>query len=235
MDLNLLAKTIKESLIENQKAEVPSLGTFLFRISAARVSEDEKTILPPSGSISFKSDTKVTGESFIRYCSSRTGISVKSTTYEMHNCIENLKRELSKEKRVHLPELGLLTPDNAGVIIFTPEDEDSICRDIFGFTAVPVKPIKENKQVQQESHTDNTLEIAEKKATQEKDKETPKEKKNKEKKKKGLSKAMMAAIISIAAIIIVLVAIYLLGRFGLLDSIIYTEEELELIKSSVIR
>lgn len=232
MDLNLLAKTIKESLIENQKAEVPSLGTFLFRISAARISEDEKTILPPSGSISFKSDTKVTGESLIRYCSSRTGISVKSTTYEMHNCIENLKRELAKEKRVHLPELGLLTPDNAGVIIFTPEDEDSICRDIFGFTAVPVKPIKENKQVQQESHTDNTLEIAEKKATQEKDKETPTPK---EKKKKGLSKAMMAAIISITAIIIVLVTIYLLGRFGLLDSIIYTEEELELIKSTVNR
>ena len=230
MDLNLLAKTIKESLIENQKAEVPSLGTFLFRISAARISEDGKTILPPSGAVSFKSDTKVTGESLIRYCSSRTGISVKSTTYEMHNCIENLKRELSKEKRVHLPELGLLTPDNAGVIIFTPEDEDSICRDIFGFTAVPVKPIKENKQVQQEDHTDKTLEITEKKATQEKDKETPKEKK-----KKGLSKAMMAAIISIAAIIIVLVTIYLLGRFGLLDSIIYTEEELELIKSSVIR
>lgn len=232
MDLNLLAKTIKESLIENQKAEVPSLGTFLFRISAARISEDGKTILPPSGAVSFKSDPKVTGESLIRYCSSRTGISVKSATYEIHNCIENLKRELSKEKRVHLPELGLLTPDNAGVIIFTPEDEDSICRDIFGFTAVPVKPIKENKQVQQESHTDNTLEIAEKKATQEKDKETPTPK---EKKKKGLSKAMMAAIISIAAIIIVLVAIYLLGRFGLLDSIIYTEEELELIKSSVIR
>ena len=230
MDLNLLAKTIKESLIENQKAEVPSLGTFLFRISAARISEDGKTILPPSGAVSFKSDTKVTGESLIRYCSSRTGISVKSTTYEMHNCIENLKRELSKEKRVHLPELGLLTPDNAGVIIFTPEDEDSICRDIFGFTAVPVKPIKENKQVQQEDHTDKTLEITEKKATQEKDKETPKEKK-----KKGLSKAMMAAIISIAAIIIVLVAIYLLGRFGLLDSIIYTEEELELIKSTVNR
>lgn len=229
MDLNLLAKTIKESLIENQKAEVPSLGTFLFRISAARISEDGKTILPPSGAVSFKSDPKVTGESLIRYCSSRTGISVKSATYEIHNCIENLKRELSKEKRVHLPELGLLTPDNAGVIIFTPEDEDSICRDIFGFTAVPVKPIKENKQVQQED-TDKTLEITEKKATQEKDKETPKEKK-----KKGLSKAMMAAIISIAAIIIVLVAIYLLGRFGLLDSIIYTEEELELIKSSVIR
>lgn len=232
MDLNLLAKTIKESLIENQKAEVPSLGTFLFRISAARISEDGKTILPPSGAVSFKSDPKVTGESLIRYCSSRTGISVKSATYEIHNCIENLKRELSKEKRVHLPELGLLTPDNAGVIIFTPEDEDSICRDIFGFTAVPVKPIKENKQVQQESHTDNTLEIAEKKATQEKDKETPTPK---EKKKKGLSKAMMAAIISIAAIIIVLVAIYLLGRFGLLDSIIYTEEELELIKSTVNR
>lgn len=230
MDLNLLAKTIKESLIENQKAEVPSLGTFLFRISAARISEDGKTILPPSGAVSFKSDPKVTGESLIRYCSSRTGISVKSATYEIHNCIENLKRELSKEKRVHLPELGLLTPDNAGVIIFTPEDEDSICRDIFGFTAVPVKPIKENKQVQQEDHTDKTLEITEKKATQEKDKETPKEKK-----KKGLSKAMMAAIISIAAIIIVLVTIYLLGRFGLLDSIIYTEEELELIKSSVIR
>lgn len=232
MDLNLLAKTIKESLIENQKAEVPSLGTFLFRISAARISEDEKTILPPSGAVSFKSDPKVTGESLIRYCSSRTGISVKSATYEIHNCIENLKRELSKEKRVHLPELGLLTPDNAGVIIFTPEDEDSICRDIFGFTAVPVKPIKENKQVQQESHTDNTLEIAEKKATQEKDKETPTPK---EKKKKGLSKAMMAAIISITAIIIVLVTIYLLGRFGLLDSIIYTEEELELIKSTVNR
>lgn len=232
MDLNLLAKTIKESLIENQKAEVPSLGTFLFRISAARISEDGKTILPPSGAVSFKSDPKVTGESLIRYCSSRTGISVKSTTYEIHNCIENLKRELSKEKRVHLPELGLLTPDNAGVIIFTPEDEDSICRDIFGFTAVPVKPIKENKQVQQESHTDNTLEIAEKKATQEKDKETPTPK---EKKKKGLSKAMMAAIISITAIIIVLVTIYLLGRFGLLDSIIYTEEELELIKSTVNR
>ena len=230
MDLNLLAKTIKESLIENQKAEVPSLGTFLFRISAARISEDGKTILPPSGAVSFKSDPKVTGESLIRYCSSRTGISVKSATYEIHNCIENLKRELSKEKRVHLPELGLLTPDNAGVIIFTPEDEDSICRDIFGFTAVPVKPIKENKQVQQEDHTDKTLEITEKKATQEKDKETPKEKK-----KKGLSKAMMAAIISIAAIIIVLVAIYLLGRFGLLDSIIYTEEELELIKSTVNR
>lgn len=227
MDLNLLAKTIKESLIENQKAEVPSLGTFLFRISAARISEDGKTILPPSGAVSFKSDPKVTGESLIRYCSSRTGISVKSTTYEIHNCIENLKRELSKEKRVHLPELGLLTPDNAGVIIFTPEDEDSICRDIFGFTAVPVKPIKENKQVQQDDHTDKTLEITEKKATQEKDKETPKEKK-----KKGLSKAMMAAIISITAIIIVLVAIYLLGRFGLLDSIIYTEEELELIKST---
>ena len=232
MDLNLLAKTIKESLIENQKAEVPSLGTFLFRISAARISEDGKTILPPSGAVSFKSDPKVTGESLIRYCSSRTGISVKSATYEIHNCIENLKRELSKEKRVHLPELGLLTPDNAGVIIFTPEDEDSICRDIFGFTAVPVKPIKENKQVQQESHTDNTLEIAEKKATQEKDKETPTPK---ERKKKGLSKAMMAAIISITAIIIVLVTIYLLGRFGLLDSIIYTEEELELIKSTVNR
>ena len=77
-----------------------------------------------------------------------------------------------------------------------------------------------------------TLEIAEKKATQEKDKETPTPK---EKKKKGLSKAMMAAIISITAIIIVLVTIYLLGRFGLLDSIIYTEEELELIKSTVNR
>lgn len=228
MDLNLLAKTIKESLIENQKAEVPSLGTFLFRISAARISEDEKTILPPSGSISFKSDTKVTGESFIRYCSSRTGISVKSTTYEMHNCIENLKRELAKEKRVHLPELGLLTPDVTEEIIFTPEDEDSICRDIFGFTPVSVKPIKESRQGQ-EIQTGNSMKTTKKKKTEKN------ATKRKATEKKGLSKAMMAAIIAIATIIILSVAIYLLGRFGLLDSIIYTEEELELIKSTVNR
>ena len=228
MDLNLLAKTIKESLIENQKAEVPSLGTFLFRISAARVSEDEKTILPPSGSISFKSDTKVTGESLIRYYSSRTGISVKSTTYEMHNCIENLKRELAKEKRVHLPELGLLTPDVTEEIIFTPEDEDSICRDIFGFTPVSVKPIKESRQGQ-EIQTGNSVTTTKKKKTEKK------ATKRKATEKKGLSKAMMAAIIAIATIIILSVAIYLLGRFGLLDSIIYTEEELELIKSTVNR
>lgn len=228
MDLNLLAKTIKESLIENQKAEVPSLGTFLFRISAARVSEDGKTILPPSGSISFKSDFKVTGESLIRYCSSRTGISVKSTTYEMHNCIEALKRELSKEKRVLLPELGQLTHDDTQEIIFTPEDEDSICRDVFGFTSVPIKPIKENRQTQ-EIQTGNSVKTTKKKKTEKN------ATKGKATEKKGLSKAMMAAIIAITTIIILSVAIYLLGRFGLLDSIIYTEEELELIKSTVNR
>lgn len=232
MDVYLLSGLLKELIIDNERIPLPGMGYFLTEPMPACFSEDGKTIYPPSKKISFKGDEMASRDLLSSYYAGKSGIDSETASTEIDAFLKQLKITLLDRKNIELPGLGNLRCTLDGNPYFIASAEGGIFSQAFGFEPVILKQIKPSVPQPEPAETEkeNVQESIPAETTSDKEKDstapdvTDKEK-GKDKGKVWIIVLAVLAIITVAAVILVT-----LGRSGHLDSLIYSDEELELIR-----
>lgn len=225
MDINALAKTIAAIIKADGSATVPGLGKFSVAKSSAKLSDDGTIIYPPKIELDFVQDYEEAGIDTIERYASQTGKERECAANEIKECVGEIKRQLIENGTVVMPQMGEITLDKENRPSFKMAERCILAAELFGLEPVALRPkagfSKDKVILQQEKP-----EAREENKPQEQQKSTP------ESTQKKMTKAQAIAIYIIAAIIIIaiLLFVFLQQLSPLLEKLLYTKEELELME-----
>ena len=250
MTLELFSSLLEEFISKNDTLSVTGLGVFKARIQAASISDNGFTINPPYRKLEFFAEQATEdGASFEKLFAAKYKIGIEEAKMQTEEISSLILNSLREDKVLELPNFGKFRSLENGEVFFIMDMEADIYPEGFGLESVSLKN-KSVKALPQKSSEARLLfnieeeELAEKKEEKEEEEEKEElaekkteqkegEKKEEKKKKEGgkVFWRLLWALLIIATVL--LCAFLLLSRFypELLDKILYSPEELEIIKS----
>ena len=130
-----ISKHICGFLSENPSVVVPGLGRFIAVDKPSVITGD--TILPPVRTVEFNSSDDEDDGVFVAYIAEQECVDIEQTKAQTSEFYNNLKEKLSLKKTIMLSQLGTLSVNDLGDIIFTPDTELNIVRkDTYGLASV---------------------------------------------------------------------------------------------------
>lgn len=249
MNVDLLSKMIKELILDKDKVALPGLGTFVAEMVPSTFSDKGYIINPPYRRLYFKqggeSDNLLSG----LYASSNN-VDAEVAGKVISDFISEMKQVLNKQKSVILPGLGRLRATKENNYFFVSDPDLDIYPDGFGLEPLSLKtnqwcrtapiPVAEIHKPVAETSEQSVLETA---GQIEETPASPAEivppeadSLAGEMEKQSESNGWKTFFVILA--ILTAIAVIALGVFVLLsdiapdfiDSILYTEEELEILK-----
>ena len=141
MEINLFSRCIKDLIEENDRVDVPYLGTFMAEMVPAVYSDRQTTIHPPYRKMSFhKADIALAdGRLLLDKVVKETGVAFDQAGVELSWCLSRLCSELEGHKRCKLPGLGEMRANARNEFFFVPDDDLDIWPDGRGFEAIAIK------------------------------------------------------------------------------------------------
>ncbi len=116
MDIN---KYIREFLAENPSVVVPGLGRFIAVDKPSVIIGD--VVLPPIRTVEFNSTDDEDDGIFTAYIAEQDQIDIEKARTETAEFYDQLKGKLANRKTILLNDLGTLSVNDVGDIIFTPD------------------------------------------------------------------------------------------------------------------
>jgi len=149
MEINLFSKCIKDLIVENDKVDVPYLGTFTAEMMPASYSDKQTTIHPPYRKMSFhKGDISLAeGTLLLEKVRRETGVSMDQAGVELGWCLSRLCSELEGRKSCKLPGLGTMRANARNEFFFVPDDDLDIWPDGVGFDAISIKVSEKEEEM----------------------------------------------------------------------------------------
>lgn len=166
MEINLFSKCIRELIVENDRVDVPYLGTFTAEMVPAAYSDRQTTIHPPYRKMSFhKGEVALSeGKMLLDKVSAEAGVSLDQAGVELGWCLSRLCSELEGSKSCKLPGLGVMRANSRNEFFFVPDDDLDIWPDGLGFEPISIKisekPHKSEAIVEPESVPEQEPEAA---------------------------------------------------------------------------
>ena len=141
MEINLFSKCIKDLIVENDRVDVPYLGTFRAEMMPASYSDRQTTLDPPYRKMSFhKAEVSMEeGRPLLDRVRKELGVSPDQASVELGWCLSRLCSELEGSKSCKLPGLGTLRANARNEFFFVPDDDLDIWPDGLGFEPVSIK------------------------------------------------------------------------------------------------
>lgn len=141
MEINLFSKCIRELIVENDRVDVPYLGTFTAEMVPAAYSDRQTTIHPPYRKMSFhKGEVALSeGKMLLDKVSAEAGVSLDQAGVELGWCLSRLCSELEGSKSCKLPGLGVMRANSRNEFFFVPDDDLDIWPDGLGFEPISIK------------------------------------------------------------------------------------------------
>jgi nucleoid DNA-binding protein len=141
MDINLFSKCIKDLIVENDRVDVPYLGSFTAEMLPATYSDHQTTIHPPYRKMSFhKEDVSLEqGRLLLEKVMKESDVSLEQAGVELGWCLSRLSSELEGHKSCKLPGLGVMRANARNEFFFVPDDHLDIWPDGVGFEPVSIK------------------------------------------------------------------------------------------------
>ena len=253
MEINLFSKCIKELIVENDRVDVPYLGTFTAEMMPASYSDRQTTIHPPYRRMSFrKADvTLADGGLLLDKVRREIGVTHDQAGVELGWCLSRLCSELEGRKSCKLPGLGVMRANARNEFFFVPDEDLDIWPDGIGFEAIAIKMPREARWAEEmpgqaghdaESQAGHDAEgqvrhDAEEPVVQEERRPTtvvaskPKEP-AKKRSRRHLKPVWIVLIVLGALLLLFIAACYLFTdqMSPILDPLLYTKEELELLR-----
>lgn len=249
MDINLFSKCLKEAVLESDCVCIPGLGTFVAQREGASFSDRGTIINPPYRKLSFRAEEQGDMGAF----SSRLAQVIPAgsdAAAELQTLVEKIRDDLFGKRSIRLEGLGTLRANSQQVVFFAEDEGLDICPDAFGLkpVAVKVRQVSDRAEiVPVEAATAAEEEKAEAvPAAQEQpaalpaeafeNKQSPADAARAEEKPRSRKKHIFGKILLALLVVVILAAaaVYVfkdtpwLG--AILDRLLYTEEELQLIR-----
>lgn len=162
MEIGVFAKCIKELIVENDRVDVPYLGSFTAELMPATYSDRQTTIHPPYRKMSFhKGEVSLAeGRLLLDKVRRELGVNLDQAGVELGWCLSRLNSELEGRKRCPLPGLGMMRANARNEFFFVPDDDLDIWPDGIGFEPIAIKMPKEEIP-EQAGHDDQAETIVE--------------------------------------------------------------------------
>ena len=162
MEIGVFSKCIKELIVENDRVDVPYLGTFTAEMMPASYSDRQTTIHPPYRKMSFHKGgiSLQEGQLLLEKVRRELGVSLDQAGVELGWCLSRLSSELEGRKRCTLPGLGMMRANARNEFFFVPDDDLDIWPDGVGFEPIAIKMPKE-EMPGRAGHDDQTETIVE--------------------------------------------------------------------------
>ena len=154
MEINLFSKCIKDLIVENDKVDVPYLGTFTAEMMPASYSDKQTTIHPPYRKMTFhKAEvTMADGAMLLEKVRRETGVSTEQASVELGWCLSRLCSELEGRKSCQLPGLGVMRANARNEFFFVPDDDLDIWPDGLGLHPISIKVSEKEEMPDQVRH-----------------------------------------------------------------------------------
>lgn len=234
MDISQLAQCLRALVAENDEVAVPHLGVFSSELMPASFSENLSTINPPYRKIYFRKED-ISAEdafSFVDGVAKLRGISFDEAQNELSWCVGRLTSILEGDRVCELPGFGKMKTNSANDFFFVPEENLDIFADTLGLESIHLKVAPE-PQPEQKAEPQPA---PEKPQPEQKAESAPQAPQSTTETRKSPRKRLAAGWIVLIALLVavVLVAVLLIlfpeQASYILDRILYTKEELELIE-----
>ena len=228
MDIDLLAKMVSDLILDNDEVSLPGLGTFVAEGVAASFSDRGFTINPPYRKLSFR-QREGSDSLLISFYASSNSIPEEQAKRILEEFLSELKEILKSKKSVILPGLGKLRATKENNFFFVPDEDMNISPDTFGLESISLKSHEEQPDEKEISRAVASLKeiITPSEVPAESPSEAETETPSAPKKAPLLK--IFLVILALAAVFFIALAV--LGRVcpEIVDSLLYSPEELELI------
>ncbi|MBQ5438116.1 MAG: hypothetical protein IIU34_00600, partial [Bacteroidales bacterium] len=234
----VFAKCIKELIVENDRVDVPYLGSFTAELMPATYSDRQTTIHPPYRKMSFhKGEVSLAeGRLLLDKVRRELGVNLDQAGVELGWCLSRLNSELEGRKRCPLPGLGMMRANARNEFFFVPDDDLDIWPDGIGFEPIAIKMPKEEmpEPVVEEASEDEKPEQRSEIPEQPQaclDAETQ-NRVEEARVKKPLHWGWIVLIVLAVLLVLFIAASYLFTEqmSPILDRLLYSKEELELLQ-----
>ena len=248
MEITLFSKCIKDLIVENDRVDVPYLGTFTAEMMPAAYSDRQTTIHPPYRKMSFhKGEVSLSeGRPLLNKVMREAGVSLEQAGVELGWCLSRLSSELEGSKICRLPGLGVMRANARNEFFFVPADDLDIWPDGIGFEPISIKLPKEEipgqagndeeekpvqQSVPQDEKPEQQREIPDQVGNDEVI-QAGKEDAAEVRHRKKLQPWVIVLIVLAALLALFIAASYLFTDFmsPVLDRLLYSKEELELLR-----
>ena len=143
MDIDLLAKMIRDVVLEKDEVALPGLGVFVAEFVPASFSDKGFTINPPYKRLSFRQEDKAGDDTLVRMYAEANNIGEDAAARIVNDFLSGLKDILMVRKSVVFPELGKLRATRENNFFFIADENLDIYPEGFGLEPVSLKTHQE--------------------------------------------------------------------------------------------
>ena len=149
MDIDFLAKMVKELLLDHDKVALPGFGSFVAEMAPSVFSDKGYTINPPYRRLSFRENAGQ-DDLLVKFFAKSTGISEEESRTVLTAFIAEMREVLNRQKTIIFPELGRLRATKENNYFFVADEDMDIFPDGLGLEPVSLKA---HAQVSEEERT----------------------------------------------------------------------------------
>lgn len=229
MDFYIVCAKIQELLIKNESVTLPGTGKFIIESFPAAFLEDGKTIVPPSKKLRFIPLTEDQAKDSV----------AREQEAELVELSGRIREALVQNGKFEVPGFGVFADNGSGEVTFTIAEEFDFAPDNFALESIsleenePAAP--EAPEVSELPAQETAPKGTEQKVTGQKEaelKEKEQEGHDVAARKETLRKWTMWTIVVLVSIAVVVLFLILFKEDvkGLLQNLLYTKEELEIME-----
>ena len=239
MDTPLLAKMVKELILAHDAVTLPGIGTFVAELIGAAFADKGYAINPPYRRLSF-TQREGSDSLLVDMYAEENDIPAATAEQVMVDFLKELREELVSKKAIVLPELGRLRATRENHFFFIADEDLDIYPDGFGLETLSLKTHEQTPEELSAAVAGLAASLAPE-VKPEPEKEVAVEKEGPQQKpvevvaakRPRRHRVLRIFLILIGLAGLALLAFLLTARFApdWLDTLLYSEEELELLRS----
>ncbi len=240
MTLLELSDLLKKALVQKEAVSLPGMGRFVVESTTSMLVNEGKTITPPSKKLVFESSNSSPDSLLASLYSSLNGVSHSEAETELAELLRIVKKDLIDNAFVELPDFGTIKYKD-GNFVFESSAAFNAGACYYSLEPLAVMPKRADEEIPEPVPVEEKVaeEVNEEEKTEEKEREVVVEvndvvvEKVEKKRLSGYKKVMIVVGVVLAVLLLAVAVLVIFKEqfMPLLENLLYSEEELEILKN----
>ena len=230
MDIDLFSDIVKNLILDNDEVTLPGVGTFVSELVPSSFSDKGYTINPPYRRLSFRQRWNEEDDMLVRFYSETNGTDPETSRRILTDFLNGLRETLQSKKVVPMPGLGRLRATKENTFFFIADEDLDIYPYGYGLEPVSLKTHEETPE-EVAAAVQDLQEIVESAPGEAVEPEDAFVREEPVRTKGPVNWAFVIPLFIVCAVALFFIVFFIMVKFtpGLLDSILYSPEELRII------
>lgn len=230
MDIDLFSDIVKNLILDNDEVTLPGVGTFVSELVPSSFSDKGYTINPPYRRLSFRQRWNEEDDMLVRFYSETNGTDPETSRRILTDFLNGLRETLQSKKVVPMPGLGRLRATKENTFFFIADEDLDIYPYGYGLEPVSLKTHEETPE-EVAAAVQDLQEIVESAPVEAVEPEDAFVWEEPVRTKGPVNWAFVIPLFIVCAVALFFIVFFIMVKFtpGLLDSILYSPEELRII------